>query len=414
MILKLIAGVLVALVVSSGTVFGEDVELAAIKKAIKDKGASWTAGENAVTKLSPQARKGLCGAIIVPQTEPGITVKPTKVLPNRWNWRNVNGTDWTTPIRDQGRCGSCVAFGAIGALEPLVRIDENNPTLAVDLSEQHLFSCGGGLCNYGWYPSAAANYLKNYGTPDEACYPYKSWNGVDYPCADTCPDWEDRAVKISQWNWVNNNVENIKAALLKTPLSTTMAVYTDFIYYNEGIYEHTWGSLEGYHQVAFVGYDMGNETTPGHWICKNSWGTGWGEDGWFRIKFGEVEIGNNTILMSGANPPPPPPVLAIDIILNGATFTVGDKLIAKVHVTNDDTPDKVDAKIWIEIPTGKLKSILNMPMVTIGANADIVKQLLDYTVTKNTPLGEYKFGGRFLNWITGDILCEDIEPFVVK
>ncbi len=407
MILRLIASILIVLVVSSGLVFGQDMDLAAIQKAIKGKGASWTAGENSVTKLSPEERKKLCGAIIVPQTEPGIILKTKAIPPATWDWRNVNGTNWTTPIRNQGACGSCVAFGAIGALEPLVRIEADKPTLPIDLSEQHLFSCGGGLCNYGWYPSSAANYLKNNGTPDEACYPYKSGNGNDYPCSATCPDWQDRAVKISQWNWVTNNANSIETALLTAPLSTTMLVYTDFFYYTGGIYEYTWGSVQGGHQVTFVGYNEDED----YWICKNSWGTGWGENGWFRIRFGEVGIGGSTILMTGSNPPTP---LSIDIILNGGTFTVGQKLIAKAHVTNDDTSDVVDEKIWIKFPNGNLRSILNVPKVTIPANANIEKNLLNYTVTGNTPLGKYDFGGRLLNYITGDILSEDIEKFVVK
>lgn len=410
--LRLIASVLITLVISSGTVFGEDWELETIKKAIKDKGVSWTAGENSVTKLSPEARKRLCGAILVPQTEPEITLKAKKAAPPSWDWRNIGGVNWTTPIRDQGQCGSCVAFGALGALEPLVRIDVGSPTLPINLSEQHLFSCGGGLCDYGWYSSSAANYLKNYGTPDEACYPYFSGNGVDYPCSGTCPDWKSRVIKISQWSWVTNNPENIKTALLQTPLSTTMAVYRDFFYYTGGIYEHTWGSLEGYHQIAFVGYV--DDGTDRYWICKNSWGTGWGEQGWFRIKFGEVGIGGNTILMSGTTPPPPPPPeLSIDITLNGDLFMTGDRLIATATVTNDDTPDTVDVKIWIEFPTGDLVSILNMPRATIPAGATIEKRLLNYVLTGDKPKGKYQFRGRLLNYITGDIKCEDTAIFYV-
>jgi len=408
MILKLIASILITLVVSSGPVFGQDLDLVAIKKAIKDKSASWTAGENVITKLSPEARKRLCGAILVPQTESEITLKPKRVVPLTWDWRNVDGTNWTTPIRDQGACGSCVAFGAIGALEPLVRIEANNPTLTIDLSEQHLFSCGGGFCDYGWYSSAAANYLKNSGTPDEACYPYISGNGNDYPCAGTCPDWQSRVTKISQWSWVANSVESIKTALLQTPLSTTMAVYTDFYYYNSGVYEHTWGSLEGYHQIAFVGYNA----TENYWICKNSWGPSWGEQGWFRIRYGDSGIGANTILMSGTNPPPTE--ISIDITLNNGTFTAGDRLIATATVTNDNTSDTVDVKIWVQFPTSELISLINMPMVTIPGNANIKKRLLDYVLTGSEPLGTYQFGGRLLSPINGDIRCEDFEECVVK
>jgi hypothetical protein len=72
------------------------------------------------------------------------------------------------------------------------------------------------------------------------------------------------------------------------PQITGMAVYQDFFSYSGGIYEHVSGGLAGYHCVAVVGYDDQDEC----WICKNSWGTGWGEPysgerGWFRIKYGQ-------------------------------------------------------------------------------------------------------------------------------
>jgi len=75
------------------------------------------------------------------------------------------------------------------------------------------------------------------------------------------------------------------------PQITGMAVYQDFFNYAGGIYEHVSGGLAGYHCVAVVGYDDQNEC----WICKNSWGTNWGEAdggqrGWFRIKYGQCGI----------------------------------------------------------------------------------------------------------------------------
>ena len=76
--------------------------------------------------------------------------------------------------------------------------------------------------------------------------------------------------------------------------------------------------------------------------------------------------------------------------------------------------DDVDVKIWVQLPDSSLLSLLNLPMVTIGANADFDAALLNYTLTGGEPLGNYKIGGRFLSWISGDILCEDIVPFVVR
>jgi len=67
-----------------------------------------------------------------------------------------------------------------------------------------------------------------------------------------------------------------------------MSVYTDFLDYSGGIYEYTSGTHEGEHAIVIVGY--GNEDNIDYWICKNSWGENWGENGYFRIKFGECGI----------------------------------------------------------------------------------------------------------------------------
>jgi hypothetical protein len=135
----------------------------------------------------------------------------------------------------------------------------------------------------GWYLSSALNYLQQYGTPDEACSPYKA---TDAPCSNSCPDWQSRAYKISSWNWVGTTPEAIEAALQNGPLLARFDVYYDFFSYRSGVYHHTSGSYAGGHAIAIVGYDSAEQ----YWIVKNSWGASWGESGYFRIGFGEVGI----------------------------------------------------------------------------------------------------------------------------
>lgn len=106
-------------------------------------------------------------------------------------------------------------------------------------------------------------------------------------CDDKCADWESRLESISGWEWVTNDVHAIKTALLNGPVPGGMDVYTDFFYYTGGVYEQSWGNYEGGHAVIIIGWDDGNQC----WIVKNSWGTGWGEDGYFRIKYNNCKIG---------------------------------------------------------------------------------------------------------------------------
>ena len=58
-------------------------------------------------------------------------------------------------------------------------------------------------------------------------------------------------------------------------------MYSDFLYYEKGIYKHTTGEIEGKHAVTIVGY--GEENGVKYWKVKNSWGNKWAENGYFRI-----------------------------------------------------------------------------------------------------------------------------------
>ena len=76
------------------------------------------------------------------------------------------------------------------------------------------------------------------------------------------------------------------ASTVGTGPRTSVEVYDDFYTYGSGVYSHVMGPFTGLHCVAVVGYDDGNRS----WLCKNSWGAGWGEQGFFRIRYGQCEI----------------------------------------------------------------------------------------------------------------------------
>jgi len=203
---------------------------------------------------------------------------PLTLYPPTWNWKNQGVM---TGVRNQGGCGSCVAFGVLGSFEAVIKINSGQ---TVDLSEADLFYCGcGACCGSGWYSSSAVNYIYSQGVPDEACFPYHDYN-MD---CDPCEDREDRIVKPSNYGYLTS-ASSIKSAIFNYgPVITSFAVYEDFHNeYTGGIYHYSHGDLDGYHCVAVVGYNDNDN----YWICKNSWGSSWGESGYFRIGYGEVGI----------------------------------------------------------------------------------------------------------------------------
>ncbi|MCX6556893.1 MAG: C1 family peptidase, partial [Candidatus Aminicenantes bacterium] len=269
----------------------ENKEVLAVQNAIAREKLTWQAGETSLSRLSATERRRRLGgrlARIVPRI--ASQERATAALPAALDWRDHNG-NWITAIKDQGDCGGCWAFAATAVLESMVKISENMSE-DIDLSEQTLISCSGaGDCEDGGYDYLAAEYIRTTGIPHESCFPYSASDELCNPCS----GWQARVIKIRAWDWVSTSVTGIETALQNGPLSTYMTVYSDFYHYRSGIYQVSSGATEeGGHLVTIIGYDHPG----GYWICKNSWGSGWGETGFFRIQMGQADIGIQNLSMS--------------------------------------------------------------------------------------------------------------------
>ena len=201
-------------------------------------------------------------------------------LPSYFNWRDIDGIDYTTPIKDQSPAPTCEAYGLCASLETIMQY-QMEELYEPDLSECHLYFYAGGTYEAGYVDIVdAANYLIDIGVPDEGCFP-DPHRAFDYPF-ESLFGWENRTVKIQDWGWVNHDIESIKSALIEYgPLVICIRFWKDFFYYKGGVYKPRWGGRAGGHVVTIVGYDDSKEC----WIVKNSWGSRWGEDGWFRMAY---------------------------------------------------------------------------------------------------------------------------------
>ena len=284
-----------------------------IRNAIKQKGQKWVAQDTSISILPDHEKvrrlgllkKQVTGREPVLSTQGGATSLATAV-----DWSN-----YVSPVRNQGSCGSCWAFATTAALESQILMKDNLPLTNDDRAEQILLSCSGaGNCESGGYIDSASNFLKSTGLPFETDFPYTA---TDNSCANAAPGWLNNIRRIGAWSYVNTapaNLSAMKNALATYgPLVTTMDVYADFFSYGGGVYEYATGSHQGGHAILIVGYtDDPSAGGGGYFKVKNSWGPGWGSGGYFLIAYSQlgspVYFGEWTLaysIPSGAPPATP-------------------------------------------------------------------------------------------------------------
>ncbi|XP_068173471.1 dipeptidyl peptidase 1 [Antennarius striatus] len=230
--------------------------------------------------------------------------KMAAALPEHWDWRNMSGRDFVSPVRNQGSCGSCYSFATMGMLEARIRVLTNNSEAPI-LSPQQVVSCSeySQGCD-GGFPYLIGKYVQDFGIVEESCLPYI---GKNSPCGlpQNC-----RRVYNAEYSYVGgfyggcNEAAMMLELVRNGPMAVAFEVYSDFMHYKEGIYHHT-GLADAFnpfeltnHAVLLVGYGRCHMTGQKYWIVKNSWGTSWGEDGYFRIRRGSDECSIESIAVA--------------------------------------------------------------------------------------------------------------------
>jgi C1A family cysteine protease len=307
--------------------------------SINAKHPGWIAGHTSVSNLSYSDKKKLFttpdgqpvadlpdlqgfeyykGGIFTVKSDKSVTksvsVASNIIVPDSFDWRNVNGENWVTPVKDQGGVGTCWAFSRVGVLEAQINLYFNKQ-LNVDLSEQTLADCESGLgpipelsrlnsecipaaevaCGDNIIPNRVCSN-KNTLFVDEQCNPYvqrysHSRENPSGNCTldNICSDWKMRNWQISDYlngyflecpsssslNPDFNEVALKKFLITRGPLDMALG---------------TWG-----HAMALVGYKKDNSVYDPNWpdmpiggtdwVFKNSWGADWGDHG-YAVMFG--------------------------------------------------------------------------------------------------------------------------------
>ena len=300
-----------------------------------------------------------------------VATQPTLGLPLAYNWCNEGGC---TPVKNQGSCGSCWAFGTVGPLESKILIQDG---LVKDLSEQYLVSCNtdGWGCNGGWW---AHDYHLNKippGEPDagavyETDFPYQAANV-------SCNPPHTHHEKITSWRYVGSEysvppVNDIKQAIYEHgPVSAAVCVGSAFQGYSDGVYQ-TNETCTGYvnHAVVLVGWDDNYQGTGiGTWRLRNSWGSSWGEGGYMNIKYGTSNVGYaaNYIIYSGGG--------CQDAYEADDTFDDA-RLITVNGAVQRHTFHESDDEDWVQFAVTAGETY-TMTTSNLGASNDTVLELYD-------------------------------------
>lgn len=263
--------------------------------------ATWTpmeVDENPFANWSIEDIKSLMGAKLGDDNEELANLEILEVdgeeledYPENFDGRQEWGSS-IHPIRDQGKCGSCWAFGATEALSDRFAISSHGDTDLI-FSPQDMVSCSQQNygCNGGFVPKAW-NYFKVKGAVTEECVPYVSGDdGQRHACPKTCVNEDVEHIRYKSASIEHaSSTKGARAMMMEGPIEAAFSVYEDFMNYKSGIYQHKSGKLLGGHAIKCLGW--GKEGDLYYWLCANSWNTSWGDNGFFKIQMGECGINN--------------------------------------------------------------------------------------------------------------------------
>lgn len=220
-----------------------------------------------------------------------------QTLPESVDWTNS-----TTPVKNQGHCGSCYAFSATGAMEGRELLHRQSSTSILSLSEQQIVDCseytGNAGCN-GGLMDFVFDYVKTHGICSEQDYAY---HADEAQCkAEVCPPVIKPNALTGYVDVPPKEVSALMEALTGGPVA--VAIEADdqaFQFYHSGVLTAECGENLN-HGVLAVGYGVTKDGQK-YWKVKNSWGTAWGDNGYIFLDRSASEAGKCGILLAASYP----------------------------------------------------------------------------------------------------------------
>lgn len=230
-----------------------------------------------------------------------------------------------SPVGDQGSCGSCWAFATFGSLESVLLpqsstiFSENN---LKDLNDFDYSCCHGGCA------LMSTAYLARWGTTLKDSNSSPIFAGpvsqVDDPYNTSCSGISRQiplAEHVQNVYWVRDKLGPLDNDAIKSALMSYGGVYTAFDwigtshnntqYWNKATAAYYDYNVSGSnHAVTIVGWDNNYAKTnfarrppgDGAWIVKNSWGTSFGQSGYFYVSYYDLNLGYTENVVFTAEP----------------------------------------------------------------------------------------------------------------
>jgi hypothetical protein len=236
--------------------------------------------------VDSETMQGAPGAPAGAALDPGACSPDSK----KWSWGAR-----VPPIQYQGMCGSCWDFASMATVETSNSIVNDSMH---DLSEQDVLDCARdqdgsdvGSCSGGRY-EGVFDYLTMGGVTEESVNPYSVQEG-------TCSSKSANRYGVEAWgfvdpdahtpySWVPVATDKLKNAICKYgAISVVVYASSAFQGYTGGVFDEPTASGTVNHAVNLVGWD----DDKGAWLLRNSWGIGWGENGYMWITYGSNDIG---------------------------------------------------------------------------------------------------------------------------